>query len=91
MVFHTIGMTIIAFGRISVAETAGKSKRDIGDWGFEIADCGLRPPARRGHRAYAPEGLRIGARDRNATRAVYRRRVSDPHPFGMCGGFLVPP
>lgn len=30
MVFHTIGMTIIAFGRISVAETAGKSKRDIG-------------------------------------------------------------
>jgi hypothetical protein len=28
--FHTIGMTIIAFGRISVAETAGKSKRDIG-------------------------------------------------------------
>ena len=30
MAFHTIGMTIIAFGRISVAETAGKSKRDIG-------------------------------------------------------------
>jgi len=33
-------MTIIAFGRISVAETAGKSKRDIGigDWGLGIWD-----------------------------------------------------
>ena len=32
----------------------------VGDLRFRIADCGLRPPARRGHRAYAPEGLRIG-------------------------------
>ncbi len=29
--------------------------------------------------------------DRNAARAVCRQRVPDPHPFGMCGGFLVPP
>ena len=39
----------------------------------------------------AGAGLMGGARDRNATRAVYRQRVSDPHPIGMCGGFLIPP
>jgi hypothetical protein len=29
--------------------------------------------------------------DRNAARAACKYRVSDTHPFGMCGGFIVPP
>jgi len=36
-------------------------------------------------------GALSDGRDRSAARAAYRQRVSDTHPFGMCGGFLIPP
>ena len=31
----------------------------------------------------------VCGRDRSAARTAYRQRVSDTHPFGMCGGFIV--
>ena len=45
---------------------------------------------RKGKRQFA-FGKRIAGWDRIAARTAYRQRVSDPHPFGMCGGFLIPP